>query len=114
MKNTINVENVARQLRSAAYEGLAEGARVIETVSAGRAPIREGWLRNSVNTVMPMSTSDTMTAVVSFNIVYARYQHEGVGFNHPRGGQAKFLSQTVEDHDHIVKQIIANHIGGVL
>ena len=114
MKGTINTDRVAAELRAAASRGLAEGARVIEAVSAGRAPIRDGFLRNSVATTLPTGMSDRMTAVVAFNIVYARYQHEGVGFHHPRGGQAKFLSQTIEDHDHVVKQIIANHLKGVL
>lgn len=114
MKSTISVDQVSAKLRKAAYAGIAEGARVIETVSAGRAPVRDGFLRSSVLTTLPTGTSDRMTAVIAFNIVYARYQHEGVGFNHPRGGQAKFLSQTVEDHDHIVQQIIANHLKGAL
>lgn len=114
MRSTIDVDKVVHKLRGAAHAGVSEGARVVEMVSASRAPIREGWLRGSVNTVVPPAVSDMMTAVVSFNVVYARYQHEGVGFNHPRGGQAKFLSQTVEDQEHIVKQIIANHLRGSL
>jgi hypothetical protein len=30
---------------------------------------------------------------VEVDQVYARYQHEGLDFNHPRGGQAKYLEQ---------------------
>lgn len=114
MKNTINIDRVAQQVRAAAHAGLAEGARAVETVSASRAPIETGRLRNSVNTTMPLSMSDEMTAVVSFNVIYARYQHEGVHFNHPRGGQAKFLSQTIEDQEPLVRQVIANHVRGAL
>ena len=114
MKTTISVDQVTSALRQAAYRGLAEGARVVEMVSANRAPIRDGFLRNSVLTTLPVQVADQMTAIVAFNIIYARYQHEGVGFNHPRGGQAKFLSQTMEDHGPVVQQIIANHLRGAL
>lgn len=114
MKSTINVDRVVNQLKSAAMAGLMEGARAVETVSASRAPIETGRLRNSVNTTMPLSMSNEMTAVVSFNVIYARYQHEGVHFNHPRGGQAKFLSQTIDDQAPLVRQIIANHVRGAL
>lgn len=114
MKSTINVDKVTSALRQAAYRGIAEASRVVEMVSANRAPIRDGFLRNSVMTTLPVQVSDQMTAIVAFNIIYARYQHEGVGFNHPRGGQAKFLSQTMEDHGPVVQQIIANHLRGAL
>jgi hypothetical protein len=30
--------------------------------------------------------------------IYARYQHEGLDLKHPRGGQAKFLSQPLLDN----------------
>ena len=33
----------------------------------------------------------TVTASVEVDQVYARYQHEGLDFRHPRGGQAKYL-----------------------
>ena len=34
-----------------------------------------------------------VTASVEVDQVYARYQHEGLDFRHPRGGQAKYLEQ---------------------
>lgn len=35
----------------------------------------------------------TLTGKVEVDQVYARYQHEGLDFRHPRGGQAKYLEQ---------------------
>lgn len=35
----------------------------------------------------------SVTAKVEVDQVYAHYQHEGLDFNHPRGGQAKYLEQ---------------------
>lgn len=37
-----------------------------------------------------------ITAAVDVDQVYARYQHEGLDFEHPRGGQAKYLEQPWE------------------
>lgn len=35
----------------------------------------------------------TLRGKVEVDQVYARYQHEGLDFKHPRGGQAKYLEQ---------------------
>lgn len=35
----------------------------------------------------------TIRGRVEVDQVYARYQHEGLDFKHPRGGQAKYLEQ---------------------
>lgn len=34
-----------------------------------------------------------VVGTVEVDQVYARYQHEGLDFHHPRGGQAKYLEQ---------------------
>lgn len=39
----------------------------------------------------PAPISDELTAYVSFNTPYAKAQHEATGFNHPKGGGAKYL-----------------------
>lgn len=48
------------------------------------------------------------TGVVSFNTKYAATQHEQINYDHPRGGQAKYLeSVLVEEQDRLL-QLIAN------
>lgn len=48
------------------------------------------------------------TGVVSFNAKYAATQHEQINYDHPRGGQSKYLeSVLVEEPDRIL-QLIAN------
>lgn len=43
--------------------------------------------------------------------VYARYQHEGLDFKHPQGGQAKYLEEPLyEEH----QQYLQDLAGGVL
>lgn len=39
-----------------------------------------------------------LTGSVVVDQVYARYQHEGLDLNHPRGGQAMYLRRPIMDH----------------
>ena len=41
---------------------------------------------------------------------YAWIQHEGTGFNHPRGGQAKYLLTAVEQHAANLDARLAAHV----
>lgn len=57
-----------------------------------------------------------LTASVVVDQVYAHYQHEGLHFRHPRGGQAKFLEDGLNRHyrDYIERYARAVlHDGGV-
>ncbi len=47
---------------------------------------------------------------VEVNQVYAHYQHEGVEFRHPLGGQAKFLEAPLYDHAARYMQDIADRM----
>lgn len=42
--------------------------------------------------------------------VYARYQHEGLDFKHPRGGQAKYLEQPLYANVPLYLQDIASRV----
>ncbi len=42
--------------------------------------------------------------------VYARYQHEGLDFQHPRGGQAKYLEQPLYANAPLMLQDIAARV----
>ena len=54
--------------------------------SQRRAPIDTGALRGSA-----FAEQNGLEGTVGFTEIYALYQHEGVGFNHPKGGEAKYL-----------------------
>jgi hypothetical protein len=47
---------------------------------------------------------------VEVDQVYARYQHEGLDFNHPRGGQAKYLEQPLFANVALYMQDIAAQV----
>lgn len=60
--------------------------------SALLAPVDTGDLRNDCHTEIKTS-GDTSTAEIGYSLPYALRQHEELGYNHPKGGQAKYLEQ---------------------
>jgi len=61
--------------------GLPDGAQVFEAAEAG----------NEMKDAFPDPVGKEKAVYISFNTPYARRQHEEVGYNHPRGGKAKYL-----------------------
>lgn len=60
--------------------------------SQRRAPIDTGALRGSA-----FAEQNGLEGTVGFTEEYALYQHEGVEFNHPKGGEAKYLENPFKE-----------------
>ncbi len=60
---------------------LPDGARVFEAAEAG----------NEMKDAFPGPEGKEKAVYISFNTPYARRQHEELGYQHPRGGKAKYL-----------------------
>lgn len=114
-------DDVGKKLAQAYAEGLVEGAwRCGEDLlsrAVQRAPVEEGTLRASATIAVEVNgtrfqgragkaaaISAARAAVaegrtldlsveVSFNTPYAAVQHERLDFNHPKGGEAKYLER---------------------
>lgn len=122
--------NTVRGVYAAADDLLGEAQR--------RAPVEEGTLRGSgsialiVNGTRFEGASALAAAMaaarlaghaglavhvdaeVSFNTVYAARQHEETTWQHPKGGQAKYLSQPLAERAGRYETVItaaANHPG---
>lgn len=65
------------------------GARVIFEDSQERVPKETGDLASSGH--IRRERGGDNTVAITYDSVYARYQHEHLFFRHPTGGQAKFL-----------------------
>lgn len=63
---------------------LPDGARVFEAAEAG----------NEMKDAFPEKIGKEKAVYISFNTPYARRQHEELGYNHPRGGKAKYLEDS--------------------
>jgi hypothetical protein len=55
-------------------------------------------------------TASELSGSVSFGTPYARYQHEGLDFKHPQGGQAKYLEQPFLENQEKYLQHLRNSV----
>lgn len=62
-----------------------------------RCPVETGLLRSSAYVAPPTGRSNPRVEV-GFGTNYAIAVHENLEAQHPRGGEAKFLERTVDEH----------------
>jgi len=87
-------EEFERIFRAAAMEGLSQAAEAVLAEAQERAPVETGTLRRS-GTVT--DAPHEMAVYVSFNTPYALRQHEELRYQHPNGGEAKYLENALTD-----------------
>ena len=85
--------------------GLRAAAEAVLDEARERTPVESGELQGNSGTAV---SGDE--AAIYYSAIYAVYQHEGIGFNRPNGGQAKFLETAVNAKSGEVGQIIAQAI----
>ena len=105
-------------------EGLKDALLYVATESQNKAPVDTGDLRGSVlvemdNTVIAKGNESggiTITGnapenstkgSVSYNTPYAANQHEHTEYDHPLGGQAKYLESVITGEKDRILQLIA-------
>lgn len=52
----------------------------------------------------------TIGSEISFNTVYAEYQHEHVELHHPRGGHAKYLEAAVKQYSGLFEEYVGTRV----
>lgn len=103
-----NTAAVKQQVQQRTVMALQEAAAAIGALAVSRAPILEGWLRNSL--ILSYSREgDLLRAAIAFNTVYAARQHEETTWRHKQG-QAKYLSSAAEDRADYVRKVFENHL----
>jgi hypothetical protein len=124
-----NIQAVVDKLAAKSTKGLADALLFVGTESQQRAPVDTGDLRGSLQVTLDGSPiavgikGSGITAVtpipdkaikgeISYNTKYAARQHEHIEYDHPRGGQAKYLeSVLVENSDRILKLMADGMLG---
>lgn len=100
-----NGDRALAGLQSGKQAGLRMAAEAILNESNARVPVRDGALRGSGSTAV---SGDQ--AAVGYSSVYAARQHEEVGWNHPNGGQAKYLETAFNATSQQALQVLAQAI----
>lgn len=97
------LERVRRARHDAAKDFVVRAANDLLARAVPLAPIETGRLRDSAVGPDPetgehfVERDDYVEATVSFNTPYAARQHEELEWNHPVGGQAKYLEQPFKE-----------------
>ena len=112
--NKWRIKEAVKIAEEAGLRALRTGAEVILTEAIDETPIDTGTLRRSgtvtvgalpdgaqvygaaesgsdMKDAFPGPVGKEKAVYISFNTPYARRQHEELGYNHPRGGKAKYL-----------------------
>lgn len=114
MSDQLNTRAMKAAVQSAITRAVNVGLSEVQSTAAALAPVDQGVLRSSA-TVEPVSWSgDQLSGRVAFPVVYAAVQHERTDYNHPRGGQAKYLSTAVEQHEDRLAQTIQRNVKAAL
>lgn len=79
---------------------------------AQNAPVKFGFLRNSINRQGDLKVSKIKgKTVIKVGVIaateYAALQHENTDFVHPKGGRAKYLTGPAEERKDIYQKAIA-------
>jgi len=99
-------DELRRRLRAAVRDAVQRIGEDLLGEAQRRAPVEEGTLRASGELELE-DGPNRVTAVVSFNTVYAARQHEELDWDHPLGGQAKYLESVVHERAARYERILA-------
>jgi len=105
----LHFDHLHRAAEDMGPEALTQAAEHVGEVSAQLVPIEEGTLLRSQKIEIDSATE----ASISYNTVYARYQHERLDLRHEHG-QAKYLEQPMITEEPKVLEIIAEHLRRML
>lgn len=102
---TARIGQVIGHLGNVTEDGMKAIVTDIQQVAADRAPIDTGTLRGSAFNEVA-TEGDEIIGSVHFPEKYAARQHEHVEYQHPQGGEAKYLEKTmIEKADQVKAQL---------
>jgi hypothetical protein len=86
---------LAKKYPGAAGAALYQEGMGLWNAAVKRTPVEFGVLRNSAYVSPPTQRGANVTVEVGFGTEYAIPQHERLDYQHPRGGEAKYLSNAI-------------------
>jgi hypothetical protein len=77
----------------AAQDALVECGADLQSKSVQEAPVDTGDLRANCE-----AKEEALKITVGYDLPYAMKQHEELGYNHPKGGKAKYLEDPFNEN----------------
>lgn len=102
------VDAARRELEHAVERAVTKCGEHLLGEAQRNAPVEEGTLRASGDLEIHHAAGGRIIAEVSFSTAYAARQHEELDWDHPKGGEAKYLERAlVENADRYTRIIDA-------
>lgn len=103
--------NLAKDMvRETAEQVLLKCGADLQGKSAEQAPIDNGDLRRNCSVSQIQDNNGEINIKIGYDLPYARRQHEGLHFKHPKGGKAKFLedpfNENIDKYDSYIQKTI--------
>lgn len=100
------LSSVKRGIQARAAGALERIGDDLLGAAAREAPIDEGTLRGAGTVDLDIGPGGVVVTI-AFPLVYAARQHEEVGWNHPKGGKAKFLEDPLKQRATTYERVLA-------
>lgn len=124
---TENIQDAIDKIKHGSVKGLAKALLFVGTESQQRAPVETGDLRGSLEIdidstkiaegkkgggirIVGEAPETGTVGTVSYNTPYAANQHEHVEYDHPLGGEAKFLEKVLNSEQDRILRLIADEV----
>lgn len=104
-----NMEKIKKNARAGIKKSVYDCVLDLQGESQRRAPVDQGDLRGSASNKVS-EDGNKITGIVGFAEDYALKQHETLFFNHPKGGEAKYLEKPLMEKAGKYKQHIADAV----
>lgn len=108
--STISAATLAHVMKQAAADGLNDAAELVQKEARERAPKDTEELVESIKVDEATPRQSTLTSRVYSNARHAVPQHERLDYEHPHGGQAKYLESAALDSRAEVERAIAQRV----
>lgn len=120
-----SIQNAVDRMERKSVKGLAKALIFVGDESQQRAPVETGDLRGSLEITIdgvPIAHGESgggitqlggvpeegTVGTISYNTPYAATQHEHTEYDHPLGGQAKYLESVLQTERDTVLRLIAD------
>jgi len=100
---------IPAEARNAAASELQVLLAWLQNSAMDLCPVKSGDLKGSADS--DAQGGDVIEGFVSFDTPYATRQHEEMSYNHPNGGQAKYLQQPFEENIDSYIEAMGKYIG---
>jgi len=108
--SSIAAATLIHVMKQAVADGLNDAAKIAQEAARERAPRDTGGLAESISIDKASPRQAAPSSRVYSNARHAVPQHERLDYEHPNGGQAKYLETAVLESRAAVEAAVAEHV----